>query len=187
MYAPYRHIFELAKPYLNIRRNDIHTEIVYRFASRLLESEPGDPSVILPAVICHDLGWSKVPEELHLKAFGPTADPALTRLHEIEGVKLAQEILLAVGYESQKTVEILAIIAGHDTRLTALSVSDRIVKDADKLWRFDERGLAIDAERFKIDTTSHVNWLEQRIEPWFFTETGKKLAREELAGFREEG
>lgn len=184
MHGEYHHIFELAKPYLNIRRNDIHTEIVYRFAARLLASEPGDATVTLPAVICHDVGWSQVPEELHLKAFGPAADPALTRLHEIEGVKLAQAILLAVEYDPEKTAEILAIIEGHDTRLTALSKSDKIVKDADKLWRFDELGLAIDAERFNIEKNSHVNWLGQQIESWFFTETAKKLAREELAKFR---
>lgn len=187
MHAEYRHIFQLAKPYLNIRRNDIHTEIAYRFAVRLLESEPGDASVAIPAVICHDVGWSKVPEELHLKAFGPTADPALTRLHEIEGVKLAREILLAVEYEPQKTAQILAIIGGHDTRWTALSPSDKIVKDADKLYRFDQIGLVIDAERFNIDKNVHVNWLEKQIERWFFTETGNKLAREEIATFRQQG
>lgn len=187
MYAEYRHIFQWAKPYLNIRKNDIHTEIVYRFAVRLLESEPGDATIVIPAVICHDVGWSRVPEELHLKAFGPNSDPALTRLHEIEGVKLAQEILLAAGYEPYKTAEILAIIERHDTRLTALSPSDKIVKDADKLYRFDQIGLAIDVERFNIDKNVHVNWLEQQIEPWFFTETGKKLAREEIATFRRQG
>ena len=185
MYAEYQHIFELAKPYLNIRRNDIHTETVYRFAIRLLAIEPGDATVTLPAVICHDVGWSLVPENLHLKAFGPAADPELTRLHELEGVKLAREILSALNYDPRKTAEILAIIDGHDTRLTALSESDKLVKDADKLWRFDESGLAIDAERFQIDISSHVNWLEQQIEPWFFTETGKKLAREELAKFKQ--
>ena len=187
MHVEYRHIFELTKPYLNIRRNDIHTEIVYRFACRLLESEAGEASIALPAAICHDIGWSQVPEELHLRAFGPTADPALTRLHEIEGVRLAQEILQAVAYEPQKSAEILAIIEGHDTRLTALSASDTIVKDADKLFRFDQIGMGIDADRFQINRIRHANWLEQQIEPWFFTETGKKLAREELARFREQG
>jgi HD superfamily phosphodiesterase len=187
MHGEYRHIFQLAKPYLNIRRNDIHTEIVYRFAVRLLESEPGDASVALPAAICHDVGWSQVPEELHLKAFGPAADPALTRLHEIEGVKLAEEILLAVEYEPHKTAAILAIIDGHDTRRTALSASDKIVKDADKLFRFDQIGMGIDADRFQINRIRHADWLEQQIEPWFFTETGKQLAREELARFREQG
>jgi HD superfamily phosphodiesterase len=187
MHGKYRHIFQLALPYLKTRRNDIHTEIVYRFASRLLGSEPGEASVALPAAICHDIGWSQVPEELHLKAFGPTADPELTRLHEIEGVKLAQEILLAVDYDAQKTAEILAIIEGHDTRLTALSASDKIVKDADKLFRFDQIGMGIDADRFQINRIRHADWLEKQIEHWFFTDTGKELAREELAIFREQG
>ncbi len=180
MHTEYSQIFELARPYLNIRKNDIHTEIVYRFAITLLEDEPGDAAVTIPAAICHDIGWSKVPEELHLRAFGPVFDPALTRLHELEGVKLARDILREVQYEPQKTTEILAIIEGHDTRLTALTESDKIVKDADKLFRFDPIGLAIDAERFNIEKGVHAHWLEQQIERWFFTETGKKLAREEL-------
>ncbi|MBW6486583.1 MAG: HD domain-containing protein [Syntrophobacterales bacterium] len=186
MHADYTHIFKLAQPYLNVRRNDIHTEIVYRSACRLLESEPGDPSIIIPAVICHDIGWSQVPEELHLKAFGPNSDPALTRLHEIAGAKLARDILLAIAYEPKKSVEIIAIIEGHDTRSTALSASDKIVKDADKLFRFDKSGMEIDANRFQIKITNHANWLEQQIEKWFFTETGKKLAQEALARFRQQ-
>lgn len=127
-----------------------------------------------------------MPEELHLKAFGPNSDPALTRLHEIEGAKLARDILLAIAYEPQKSVEIIAIIDGHDTRSTALSPSDKIVKDADKLFRFDKNGMEIDAERFQINITSHADWLEQQIEKWFFTEIGKKLAREELSRFRQQ-
>jgi len=186
MYADYSHILRLAKPYLNIRKNDIHTEIVYRYACLLMESEAADAAIVIPAVICHDIGWSQVPEELHLKAFGPNADPALTRLHEIAGVKLAHDILLAIGYDKQKSSEILAIIDGHDTRSTALSQSDRIVKDADKLLRFDKNGMEIDAERFQINIISHADWLEQQIEKWFFTEIGKRLARTELSLFRQQ-
>ncbi len=185
MYAQYNHIYQLAKPYLKARRNDIHTEIVYSYALRLLEREAGDASIVLPAVICHDIGWSKVPEELHLRAFGPNAEPALTHLHEIEGVKLAQEILSAVGYEPQEMAEILAIIEGHDTRLTPLSDSDKIVKDADKLFRFDKVGMEIDAGRFNIDRIGHIDWLEKHIEPWFFTETGKNFAWEGVVRLRE--
>jgi HD superfamily phosphodiesterase len=183
--SEYNRIFELAKPYLNIRRNDVHTEIVYRFAVKLLENEPGDETVVIPAVICHDVGWSKVPEELHLRAFGPKFDPALTRLHEIEGVKLAGEILSTVKYEPQKIQEILEIIEGHDTRLSALSINDKIVKDADKLFRFDQVGFGIDVERFQVDRHFHLNWLEEQIDRWYFTDSGKELARKEVVRLRE--
>ena len=174
-------ILELAKPYLNTRKNDIHTDISCRFAFRLLESEPGDPAVVIPAILCHDLGWSKLSEELQLKAFGPKGfDADLRRVHEVEGVKLAQEVLREVAYDRQKTAEILEIIEGHDSRLTALSDSDKIVKDADKLFRFDPVGLRIDAERFKLGVIEHAHWLKERIEEWFFTDTAKGLALEEL-------
>lgn len=175
-------ILELAKPYLNTRKNDIHTEISCRFAIRLLESEPGDPAVVIPAILCHDLGWSQLSEDLHLKAFGPHGfDRELGRVHEVEGVKLAQGILGEVAYDPQKTAEILEIIEGHDSRLTALSDNDKIVKDADKLWRFAPVGLRVDAERFKLGIMEHAQWLEEKIEEWFFTETAKEMALEELA------
>ena len=177
-------IWELAGPYLNIRKNDIHVQICCSYALKLLEFEQGEHDVVIPAILCHDVGWIKVPEELHLKAFGPTFDPELARLHEVEGVKVAREILLEVNYEPKKVAEILEIIDGHDTRLSALSLNDKIVKDADKLFRFDPIGLKIDAERFKVDQNHHVNYLQERIESWLFTETAKRFAREELVRSR---
>ena len=177
-------ILELARPYLNTSKNDIHIEIVYRFAVKLLESEPGDPTVVLPAIICHDVGWSKVPEEMQLKAFGPGFDEELRRIHEVEGVKLTREILGKVNYDLAKTEEILTIIEAHDSRLEAISDNDKIVKDSDKLWRFDPIGLKIDVERFKVEQDHYINWLEERIDSWFFTETGKKLAREGIVKSR---
>lgn len=174
-------ILQMAKPYLLTRKNDIHTDIAYRFAIRLLESEPGDPTVVIPAILCHDLGWSKVPEELQLSAFRPKDfNPELRRIHEVEGVKLARQILLEVKYDPQKTVEILEIIDGHDSRLDTFSDNDKIVKDADKLFRYDPVGVQIDAERFEVEIDQHAQWLRERIEEWFFTDTAKKLALEEL-------
>ena len=75
----YEIIYALAKPYLNTRKNDIHVESSYRFALQLLKDEPGDPEVVIPAIICHDLGWITLTEELQLKAFGPVFDPDLRR------------------------------------------------------------------------------------------------------------
>jgi hypothetical protein len=176
----YGEIYALAKPYLNTRKNDVHVEISHSFAWRLLEDEPGDPEVVIPAIICHDLGWIKVPEQLQLKAFGPGFDPDLRRIHEVEGVKLARGILNHVNYSPDKTAEILQIIDGHDSRSVAISNSDKIVKDADKLFRFTAKGLAIDIERFRKSRNSYVKWIAGQIECWFFTKTGSQLAWLEL-------
>ena len=180
MFDKYNHIYELARPYLQTRHNDVHIQISYRFAQRLLEEEPGDPGIVLPAVICHDVGWIKLSEDLQLQAFGPTFDPGLRRIHEVEGVTLARQILAEVGYNQNKIREILDIIDGHDSRLIAVSDNDRIVKDADKLFRYEPRGLSIDAHRFGIEVSAHISWLRDKIESWFFTESAKRFAHDEL-------
>jgi len=180
MFGSYKQVFELAWPYLQTRQNVVHIEICYEFVRRLLEEEPGDPEIVFPAVICHDLGWIMLSEDLQRKAFGPTFDPELRRIHEVEGVKLARQVLTEVGYDPDRIKEILDIIDGHDSRPVALSDSDKIVKDADKLFRYDPRGMSIDMQRFGIEASSYIPWLTGRIEPWFFTESGKHFARNEL-------
>lgn len=173
-------IYEMAKPFLNTRKNDIHIEISLSYAFKLLEKEAGDSNVVIPAVLLHDLGWWQVPEDMQLKAFGPQFDRELRRVHEVEGVKMARKILEKVNYEISKTEEILLIIDGHDSRLEAISQNDRIVKDADKLFRFSPRGFEIDYKRFGIERNKYRKWLNKSVEEWFFTPTAKLLAREAL-------
>ena len=112
----------LSKPYLDTRHNDVHTAISTSLAFQLLEKEGGDEDIVIPAIILHDTGWKRVPSELHLKAFGPKATaPELNRLHEVEGVKIAREILQKVKYNARQTEKILKIIEGHDSRRTRLT------------------------------------------------------------------
>ncbi len=181
MFDKYNYIYEVAKPFLQTRQNDVHVEICFNYARRLLAEEPGDPEIVYPAVICHDLGWIMLSEDLQRKAFGPVFDPELRRIHEVEGVRLARQVLMQVGYDPDRTGEILEIIEGHDSRPVALSDSDRIVKDADKLFRYDPRGMSIDMQRFGIEASAYIPWLADRIEPWLFTETAKRIARNEVA------
>lgn len=180
MFGKYSHIYDAAKPYLQTRKNDVHVEICFRYARNLLDEEPGEPDIVLPAVICHDLGWIMLSEDLQQKAFGPTFDPELRRIHEVEGVKLARQVLMKVGYDPGMMIEVLEIIDGHDSRLLSLSDNDRIVKDADKLFRYDPIGMAIDMKRFKREASSYIQWLSGQIDQWFFTETAKNIARNEI-------
>ena len=81
-------------PFLDTRHNDVHTEISTLLAFELLKREGGDEDIVIPAILLHDTGWKRVPADMHLKAFGPnTSRPELNRLHEVEGVKIAEEIL----------------------------------------------------------------------------------------------
>lgn len=183
----YERIFERALPYLQTRHNEEHTRISWEFGARLLRHEGGDPHVVIPAILLHDIGWSQVPEELQLTAFGPNVkDPELRAVHEREGARMAAEVLSEERYPQEAVREIAEIVAGHDTRLEPLSRNDAIVKDADKLFRLSKVGFPIDCRRFGLDPDAHLAWLEARIERWFLTETAKRLARAEVEARREE-
>lgn len=180
-------IYRAARVYWDTRFNDIHIPLSYDFARRLLLAYPeADEMVVIPAVLLHDIGWKTVPEAKQLKAFGPKAtDKAASRLHEEEGVRLAGEILAALDYDPAKTGEILTIIDGHDSRVEALSLNDKLVKDADKLWRFTATGLDIDHRRFELDLAAYLDYMDGKIEAWFFTPAAREMARTELVSFKE--
>jgi HD superfamily phosphodiesterase len=184
-------VFEKAKPFLRTRKNLIHTRIVLRYALKLLQFEGGDEDVVVPAVILHDVGWKMVPEGLHLTAFGPNpSNPKLARVHEAEGAKIARAILKDLQYPSQKIGEICRIIRGHDTRKKPVSRNDRIVKDADKLWRYSQKGMAVDLDRFRMLRSIYLDFLEKMINEWFLTSTAKEIAKREIVlrrGERESG
>ncbi|MHB1475243.1 MAG: HD domain-containing protein [Dermatophilaceae bacterium] len=178
----YQEILDLARPYLDTRNNLEHTEGSLEFAWLLLEHEGGDPDVIVPGVVLHDVGWSQVPEEGQLLAFGPTPTrPDLNRRHEEEGAEIAATILASVGYDPLLIQEITEIVRGHDSRLTALSLNDSVVKDADKLFRLTRRGFYIFWEWFPLDFRQYLASMADRAGTWFFTATARRLATEMFA------
>jgi len=177
----YQKIYELAKPFLRTRKNLIHTKIALRYALKLLKSEKGDKGIVIPAIILHDVGWSAIPENLHLTAFGPNpSNPKLARVHELKGAKMARAILEKMHYPSGKVNEIFRIIQGHDSRKRPISQNDRIVKDADKLTRYSRKGMTIDLNRFRIPRREYLAFLEAIIDHWFLTPTGKEIAKKEI-------
>ncbi|MGB5751069.1 MAG: HD domain-containing protein [Desulfobacterales bacterium] len=178
----YNEIYRKAEPYLDTRQNDVHVALSYDFARRLLAFFPSaDEEIVLPAIVLHDVGWKMVPEEKQLSAFGPKVkDKKTQRIHETEGVKIAEEILTLLNYDKEKTLEILSIIDGHDTRQEALSLNDQLVKDADKLWRFTPVGVDIDHTRFGILRDSYMKWLGTVIDDWLFTPEAKEMAHAAL-------
>ena len=173
----YGEIYRLAGPYLDTRDNDLHTRIAYSFALKLLQAEGGDEKIVIPAVLLHDVGWKAVPEELQLKAFGPGRnDLQINRIHEVEGAKIARELLQQAEYDPELVDRIVEIILEHDSRHEAISHNDALVKDSDKLWRFSREAIQVDPPRFGVDSVAHVVWLGFQIDGWFITATGKNMA-----------
>jgi hypothetical protein len=183
----YNALYQAAAHLLKVRQNALHARVSYHFALTLLEMEGGDPRVVLPAILLHDLGYSQIPLQELSKAFGPKIEnPDLHRYHEVEGVRLAGEILGKIIYPVELIREIQCIIDGHDTRLTARDINDKIVKDADKLWRFSYEGFVIDLQRFDYGPGQLLDKITALIPRWFFTHTSKTLAAQEAHQRRKE-
>ncbi len=182
----YGKIYEKAKPYLDTRHNDVHVFLSYGFARSLLPHYPeADEDIVLPAILLHDVGWKMIPEEKQLDCFGPNVkDEKNRRLHEVEGARIAKEILQALHWSEEGIKEIVAIIDGHDTREEALSLNDKLVKDADKLWRYTPTGVDIDHKRFGIDRDPYMDFLHSMMEQWFFTPVAREMALDALAQAR---
>ncbi|MCP4415007.1 MAG: HD domain-containing protein [Chloroflexi bacterium] len=172
-------IYKQARVYWDTRFNDIHVPLAYDFARRLLFHYPeANEEVVVPAILLHDNGWKMVAEDEQLDAFGPNATNLdLRRLHETEGARIAREILMGMAYDPTQRDEIVQIIDGHDSRQEALSLNDKLVKDADKLWRFTAAGLDIDHQRFGVELGAHLDWIGQLIEAWMFTPEAKGMAK----------
>lgn len=176
-------IITACQPYWAFRDNAVHIPESTRFARMLLQAIPAaDADIVLPAILMHDNGYAKVPPEtlyagLKDAPVGFRAD--VTRLHEIEGAKIARDILESIRYPEEKIVEICQIIDGHDSREEALSLNDQLVKDADKLWRYTVSATNIAGRGWMKLTPEKFNtYVTERIDKWLFTDAAKAIARQ---------
>ena len=175
------HLFKLAAPYLEARGNQEHTEMAFSFAKELQEILGGRKEIIFPAIILHDVGWSVIMEGQHGQAFGPDSDPEMNRLHETEGAKIAATLLQDVPLSQADKEEICRIIESHDSGENPITLEEKIVKDADKLFRFTPQGFAFVAYHINLDPIFFRNALEVRINKWLFTEAARTIALNHLA------
>ena len=181
-------LWEDAKPFLDVRSNDVHTLISYRLARALLAEHDGiDEAIVLPAILLHDVGWKKIDLAFLSDAVGPNATrPELVREHEIFGVEIAGDILRRHKPKGVDIDAVLSIIDRHDTLKEATSIEDALVKDADKAWRFTPHGVATISGWFSYATDQTLAMLEDFVMPTMLTDAGRIMARAMLAAGRAE-
>ena len=75
---------------------------------------------------------------------------------------------------------------GHDNRKEAISLNDKLVKDADKLWRFSPVAVELDLKRFSLMRNELIGRLNSKVDEWFFTLEAKDIALEELVKSKKE-
>ncbi len=124
-----------------------------------------DRDIVLLALLLHDIGWWSIDmHDIIENGFGPNMMQSDVRfLHEKEGVRLSREVLQKTGWPESVIKAVAEIIDGHDTRPRARSLNDRLVRDADKLWRFTVTGVAVACDWFKLTPHAYADRLEKQV------------------------
>lgn len=185
--ARYDPVWRKAEPYMRARKNDVHIPLSFAWAQRLLEVHPeADHDICSLAILLHDIGWYSIDmKDIIEKGFsGPNMLQSDVRyLHESEGVRLGTEVLKATGWNDDVIAQVCEIIDGHDTRPDPHHLNDRIVRDADKLWRFEVTGVSVACEWFKTTPHGYADRLEKQKDA-LETQAGRQMATETLAKTR---
>jgi len=139
----YNQILKKALPYYKkARKGDVeHIKWLFNTIPKYVDKSEIDFDVLMPVVILHDIGYSKVPKN---------ADPYnldIRELHSKEGAKMAENILLSLDYPNKKIVEIKRLILKHDNWAFGDNFSDepvlRIFNNFDFMWMASEKGFDI--------------------------------------------
>jgi len=165
------------------RGNDIHLPISLAFAERLCRAYPdADADLVRVATLLHDTGWAHV-DESRILSEGFTGDwrkATIRYEHEKQGCDVARRVLPGLGYAPGFVEQVCAIIDGHDTRPVARSLEDALMRDADRLWRFDHAGIALASSWFGMDPATYTDRLAAEIIPELITEAALEMATADL-------
>ena len=160
------------------RGNDIHLPMSLAYAERLCAAHPeANRLLVRVAIQLHDTGWGRV-DESRIISEGFSGDWRKAEIrfeHERQGWR---------GEARRFGEGLCAIIDGHDTRQEAYSLEDALVRDADRLWRFDHAGIALASGWFRMDPAVYSDRLEAEIIPELITAAAIEIATAELARSR---
>lgn len=178
-------LWRAIEPELRARANDIHLPISAAYAARLCDAYPqADRELVMVAIILHDTGWAHVDQSRVIsegfRSGGDWRKQLIRFEHEVEGCKVARRVLPSLGYGQAFVERVCTIIDGHDTRLVAYSLEDALVRDADRLWRFDGPGIALSTQWTGLDVTTYLDDVERRFVPELITEAAVQMARQDL-------
>ncbi|GAA2127066.1 HD domain-containing protein [Arthrobacter humicola] len=166
------------------RGNDIHLPISLAFAERLCRAYPdADAELVRVATLLHDTGWAHVDESRIISEgfAGDWRKAAIRYEHEKQGCDVARRVLPGLGYSAEFVERVCDIIDGHDTRPAAHSLEDALMRDADRLWRFDHAGIALASSWFGMDPATYTDRLATEIVPELITQAAHDMAVADLA------
>ena len=171
----------------------VHTRISLDFAVQLIAKLGGDPDIVIPAIMLHDIGFSVIKSDnLEQKTINPdtafsrtTYSSELRQRHLLEGKRLAESILKKVHFQRSLIGAIVEIVGDHED-LLGEAPSDRnnrnkvVVSDADKLYRYCAHGFYSMIYIHKVSEEELFSNVLRKMDDWLITDSAKRIALEEL-------
>ncbi len=165
-------------PYLKagIRKDFyLHTQGVIKAVKLILKKEKGDASLLIPAAILHDIGWSKVPKKFQ-KSDNEKEKIKALKLHLKYGKVLARNVLLKLKYNIDEIRKILKIIDDHKFK-NPKGINERIMIDADNLSDAFKKQFMSDMKNYNSGREELYNYRKNNK---FYTKIAEKIFKQEL-------
>jgi len=190
-------IWEKSLPLLQAGRpgDDRHALEVAEFILSYKGPKTLDLDILIPTAIMHDIGHSAILPE-HIKYIsGEFKLPGAKLVHMLAGAKIAKEILEEVGYDPEKTKEIVDIISVHDAdQIKGIDKdkfydtdSKKTFHDIDCLDRYTPERLKSMRKLFPTKTDEEIIEIVRQALDVFFYPEFRKVAEERLKRLEKEG
>jgi len=170
----YQNIWKLAVKYLEkgINKDFVnHTEGVVKAMELILKKEKGNPDILIPAAMLHDVGWAKVSKKYQCTS--NKADRLQGMKNHIEfAPEIIKEILKSLNYNNFQINEIINIVKSHKFK-NPRNLNKRLLIDADQLSDAFKKQFYSDVKAYKITPEKNYNF---RIKDNnFYTKTAKDI------------
>jgi hypothetical protein len=188
----YKAIWEKCEPLLKQARPDDlgHAEGVVETVLNYKGNLKLDLDVLVPVAMMHDVAHYMILPEHFKYITGPEKIANGKIAHMLVGAKIAKDILDSVGYDKEKTVEVVDIIKLHDgDQLKGADMekiydteNKKIFHDIDSLDRYTMRRVEEVAEQWE-DKNVLIKILEDFLKLFFYEEF-RKIAEEGMMAIK---
>jgi hypothetical protein len=148
----------------------LHTKYVVMAMEALLNKEQGNPDILIPAAILHDVGWSEVPQELQLAMDERRSGQALVE-HIEKAPMLIRKVLQELNYSEEDITDIVRIVKAHKF-VEPTRLDEKLLIDADTLSDTYKEVFYSNVKSY--NTTPEVH-LDFRSKNTFYTKTAREI------------
>ena len=171
-------LWESVRPLLKkAKRKDfiLHTKNVVRAMNELLESEKGDPKILIPAACLHDVGWSGVDDKLQTSTSKDDQSLALHQ-HIDFAPNIIRPLLSDLGFDKKSIQKIIKIVISHKF-IKPKDHDSQMLIDADTL---SDTYLDSFESDFKSYHSSPAVHLQFRSKNSFYTKTAQDIFKKHI-------